>query len=336
MKPMDKTAISALQKVKRTLLQADVNLAHKRVLALCSGGIDSVALVALLAMMPKGVSPQTVTVLFLDHAYRDQIELEYEAARQVAKRYSFDFVMRKRDHPETKHNGGGKQAVARAWRYEIACKVAREMGCNTICTGHTASDQLEGVLLGLAGITGSGNPRAMSVIRPLKEDMNLVRPLLGISRAEIVQFVKQHNLCFAEDPTNKDPSAYKRNAIRHRVIPELLEISPHAGVSAIRAAQRYTESLNSTQCLAEKLLELWTKDHPHQLMSKDLLSLPEASRKDIIAVWLSRYFPNSRDVDTKAIKAVSQLIKKGSKGELHFAQGVRVKLEQGKLKITTS
>ncbi|MCW2972763.1 MAG: tRNA(Ile)-lysidine synthetase, partial [Thermoleophilia bacterium] len=134
---------SALRRTRRLLDDAGASLVQRHVLALCSGGIDSVVLVELLARLPRGAAPNSVRVLWLDHGVRVSVDAEFAAARAVAERHGFEVTVERGAIDTSTH---GVQAAARAWRYAVAARVAAEQGCDVVVAGHTASDQLEGAL----------------------------------------------------------------------------------------------------------------------------------------------------------------------------------------------
>jgi tRNA(Ile)-lysidine synthase TilS/MesJ len=170
--------------VRRTLDDAAISLVGRRVLALCSGGADSVLLVAALGELPRGAAPASIDVLFCDHALRGDIAAERAAARAVAEHVGARMHERRCDRSLLDADGG-IEAAARTWRLEAAGELAAELGCDVVATGHTASDQVEAALLSIAGVTGRpGELHAMPVARELDEGgALLVRPLLGLDRA---------------------------------------------------------------------------------------------------------------------------------------------------------
>ncbi|MCB0878573.1 MAG: tRNA lysidine(34) synthetase TilS [Thermoleophilia bacterium] len=209
---------TAVRRVRRLLDDAGVSLARRRVLALCSGGADSVALVSLLAELPRGAAPARIDVLWLDHALRPDVDDERDAARAAADSVGAAFHER-RSHRDLAADAAGTEAAARAWRYEQAAGVARTLGCDVVCTGHTASDQLEQAVLALAGVTGRpGDVDAMPVARELPgpptigddDELLLVRPLLSLDRADVEQHCIERSLAWADDPTNLDADAHAR------------------------------------------------------------------------------------------------------------------------------
>jgi tRNA(Ile)-lysidine synthase len=114
-------------------------------------------------------------------------------------------------------------------RTEAALRDARYRateGLGLRATGHTASDQVESVLLGLVA---SGAPQR---IKPRRED-GVVRPLLAVWREETEAYCRRHGLPFREDSTNEDT---KRGLIRTEILPALERLDPRARASLLSLA----------------------------------------------------------------------------------------------------
>jgi tRNA(Ile)-lysidine synthase len=129
------------------------------------------------------------------------------------------------------------EAELRDLRYSVATDRLR-------ATGHTASDQVESVLLGLVA---SGSPQR---IKPRRED-GVVRPLLGVRREETRGWLAARDLPYREDSSNPDT---KRGLIRDRILPLLEELDPRARASLLALAdERPRLPRNLERTLAELL-----------------------------------------------------------------------------------
>ncbi|MBC7460293.1 MAG: tRNA lysidine(34) synthetase TilS [Thermoleophilia bacterium] len=307
---------SALRRTRRLLDDAGASLLNRRVLALCSGGVDSVVLVDLLARLPRGAAPKSIRVLCLDHGVRAGVEAELAAARAVAAAHDFDITVERGALDTSTH---GTQAAARTWRYATAARVAAVHGCDVVVTGHTASDQLEGALLGLVAVTGSGAPAAMPVARELAPGVQLVRPLLALDRSTILELAAAAGRSWAEDPSNADADAYLRNGVRHRVVPALLDLAPGAGPALARAAQRASTQQLALDSLAAALLDSWgARTAPQRLDVRLAAPLATPARHALLASWL-RGAGLGRAVDARAIRAVDELVMRSGDARIDLA-----------------
>lgn len=166
-----------------------------------SGGADSLALLVLAT-----AAGLEATAHHVDHGLRDGSQAEADVVAAAAERYGAGF----RAHKVTVPPGANLEARARLARYG-----ALPAG---VLTGHTADDQAETVVLNLlwgAGIDGLAGMRNTAARR---------RPLLAIRREETHQLCAAAGLVPVADPTN-DSLAFRRNAVRHRLLPLLAEIA---------------------------------------------------------------------------------------------------------------
>jgi tRNA(Ile)-lysidine synthase len=108
------------------------------------------------------------------------------------------------------------EASLRAARYDALLAIARDCGATAIATAHSAEDQTETVLLALFRGTGLDGLAGMPPRRALAPGIDLVRPLLRVTRAELQAELRRLALPYVLDPTNAD-ARYKRNALRGRL-----------------------------------------------------------------------------------------------------------------------
>lgn len=129
------------------------------------------------------------------------------------------------------------ELAAREFRYECFSAWGEEMGAKVLFLAHHANDQAETILFNLCrGSAGLAGIRAVSE----RAGLTLLRPLLGVSRAEIVRYALARGLCWREDATNDLPVA-ARNRIRAEVIPALEAIVGRHVVEKISQAARLAE-----------------------------------------------------------------------------------------------
>jgi tRNA(Ile)-lysidine synthase len=136
------------------------------------------------------------------------------------------------------------EMAARELRYAWFARVAAEEGFDAVAVAHNANDNAETLLLnllrgtGLRGIIGMKSSGFLP--DPDFADIPLLRPLLGMTRADIEAFAAEQGLTWREDSTNAS-SAYKRNRLRHEVIPVLREMNPSLPDSFRRAMEHIAQ-----------------------------------------------------------------------------------------------
>jgi len=196
-----------------------------RILVAVSGGVDSLALLLAAARVAGGRSG----VGSVDHGLRP------EGADEVARVQELAGSLGLPIHTESLHlrPGPGAEARARGARYAALERMAREHGYAAIATAHTADDQAETLLMRLArgsALRGAAGIRA--------DAPRLLRPLLGVRRADTEALVAAAGLVPVRDPTNADPLLF-RARIRHHVLPALREA---AGPSVVERLARFARS----------------------------------------------------------------------------------------------
>ena len=196
-----------------------------RILVAVSGGVDSLALLVVAA----GVAGARMGVASLDHGLRPEGSAEVERVRELVRSLGLPF------HTECLglQPGPGAEARARVARYAALDRIAREHGYDAIATAHTADDQAETLLMRLA--RGSAL-RGAAAIRA--DGPRLLRPLLGVRRAQTEALVAAAGLDPVRDPTNEDPGLF-RTRIRHHVLPVLRQA---AGPSVVERLARFARS----------------------------------------------------------------------------------------------
>jgi tRNA(Ile)-lysidine synthase len=193
----DNFPISA-QDAKR--LFADWKAAPAIVLAV-SGGPDSIALMWLAARWRSALTrgPRLVAVT-VDHGLRPEAAREAREVKRLAR--TLDLTHRTMRWTGTKPKTG-LPAAARAARYRLLAQAARSSGATHILTAHTRDDQAETLLMRL--LRGSGIAGLAAMARESeREGVLLARPLLQVSKSQLIATLKKAKLGFADDPTNRD------------------------------------------------------------------------------------------------------------------------------------
>ncbi|WP_186397554.1 tRNA lysidine(34) synthetase TilS [Stappia sp. TSB10GB4] len=205
--------------------QADALLAPLtsfRSLALgVSGGPDSTALLLLVAAWrARRTAPPDIHVLTVDHGLRPEAAHEARAVAQLCDRLGLACRVLTSRAPKPFAN---RQAAARDLRRTLLVEASAELGAEALVLAHHLDDQAETLLLRLARGSGVYGLAAMPA-RGLWHDgegtcVEVLRPLLAVSKASLVATCRAAGEAFAEDPSNDDP-AYARTRLR-RLMPAL-------------------------------------------------------------------------------------------------------------------
>lgn len=220
--PADMAATPSLQKgflntIDQTILEFHLLSPGDRVLVAVSGGPDSVALVLSLLAIKKKYA-LTIGIAHMNHRLRgeeslrdntfvqtlaDKLDLPFHDAQINVKAYA-------------KTHRLSLEEAGRDVRYRFFEQVTHRHGYTKIATGHNKNDNAELVLMNL--LRGAG-PKGLSGIPPLR-DGRYIRPLIRVSKNQILAFLKAENQSWVFDSSNTD-MAYLRNKIRYALIPQL-------------------------------------------------------------------------------------------------------------------
>ncbi|MBO9597341.1 MAG: tRNA lysidine(34) synthetase TilS [Cohnella sp.] len=225
------------------------------VLAAVSGGPDSMALLHLLRTMSEH-TPFRIIVAHANHQFRGaESDAEEQLVRSVAGRWELPFESAALNVPAfIEETGMNAQSAARERRYLFLREVAREYRCTHLLLGHHADDQAETVLMRVIRGTGPGGLSGIPY-RRREEEMELIRPLLRITKGELLAYCKRNEVPFAVDSSNADRH-YFRNAIRLDVIPMLEAYNPGLKTSLVRLAELAAADDAYLETETRKALEL--------------------------------------------------------------------------------
>jgi tRNA(Ile)-lysidine synthase len=197
-----------------------------RVLAAVSGGPDSVVLAHWLSVQArkKGL---TVTLVHVHHGLRGRAaDADARFVLRLGERLGLPAaVVRAPVRALAAKRGLGLEEAGRKARYAALGERARRGRCTAVATGHQLDDQAETVLLHLLRGTSLEGLGGIPVRRPLRPGVELIRPLLPLTRAEIRLYLKLHGLECREDATNADPK-FTRNWVRREILPLLEKRAP--------------------------------------------------------------------------------------------------------------
>ncbi|MDQ6912405.1 MAG: tRNA lysidine(34) synthetase TilS [Verrucomicrobiota bacterium] len=269
--------------------------AANRYLVGVSGGRDSVAL--LHALLSRGY--RKLIVCHLNHRLRGRSsEADARFVASLAKKNELGFELGSVD--VAKRAEAEKQSIetaAREERYAFFARVARRRRCSHVFLAHHADDLVETFLLNL--FRGAAN-EGLGSIRPVskRENLTVVRPMLGTWREEIDSYIRKHRLKFREDASNRSLKS-TRNRFRHRIIP-LLEKEFGRGIrkSIWRAASIAADE--------EEWLRSLLPEISRELSVTELAGRPIAWQRRIIRQWLRN--EKVSNIDFESIERVRALL----------------------------
>ena len=244
-------------------------LAGKKLLCAVSGGADSMCLLHLLH-----AGGFDVTAAHFEHGIRGEESLRDAAfVEGFCRKQGIPFVVGRGDVPAyAAEHGQSLEEAGRELRYAFLARKAEELGCDYIVTAHTRDALAETLLFNLARGCGPAGLRGIP-----RERGRILRPLLGVSRAEIEAYLEENHVPHVEDSTNESDD-YARNLIRHRAVPALREINPRFDEAAARAARLLARDEDYFRAEAARFLEKNYRDDSLPLSALAALHPALASR----------------------------------------------------------
>jgi len=267
-----------------------------------SGGPDSVALLrALLAVRPPA---HPLVVAHLNHRLRGgESDGDAEFVRQLhgsllAVHSHFELRCEASDVAAiAQARGDNLESTARQVRYDWLNQVAVETGCRFVATGHTADDQAETVLHRLLRGTGLTGLRGIAARRPLTEHVEVVRPLLHVSRAEVLAYLDELKQPYRLDSSNQNLDL-TRNRIRHELLPLLArDYNPAIARLLTQLAEQADEAVRIVDGAARELLTAAELPRAGSLLIFDRQRLAQAPRHVVREAfrlaWLREDWPQA-------------------------------------------
>ncbi|NNK84196.1 MAG: tRNA lysidine(34) synthetase TilS [Desulfobacterales bacterium] len=223
-----------------------------------SGGPDSVALLHILCKIAVKFS-LTLGVAHLNHQIRKaDSDRDEKFVASLAENLHLPFYNQKKDVLSYKKDHKlSLEEAARRVRYEFLHQIAGENKYNKIALGHQGNDNAELVLMYL--FRGSG-PTGLSGIPPVRRSFSpygiIVRPLLGLSRHEILDYLSKKKLEYVTDTSNQD-TKFLRNRVRNKLIP-LIEKSYNPRI--VDTLNRLSSIIRSDEEWIEDIITPFHKD----------------------------------------------------------------------------
>ncbi len=221
-----------IDKVRAALKDFSMLQGGNEITVALSGGADSMALLYALLRLEDEFCLK-ISAAHLNHSIRGaEADRDEEFVISRCRALKVPLVTDKRDVIGfAKENSCSIELAARTVRYEFLSESAKGI----IATAHTASDNLETVLMNLTRGTGL---KGLCGIPPVRD--RLIRPLIYVTREEVELFCKENDIPFVVDSSNLADD-YTRNHLRHNVVPQLKRINPSLETTLINTVSNLRE-----------------------------------------------------------------------------------------------
>lgn len=239
-----------------------------------SGGVDSRVLLHLLSQLSL-----PLRAVYIDHGLQSASKHWAEHCRQTCADLNIPFEVITVDAKA--RNGESPEAAARDARYDALAKIIGEQDC--LLTAQHRDDQAETFLLQLFRGAGAAGLSAMAESERFSRGW-LLRPLLAISRDDVMQYARTHGLQWVDDPSNQD-TRFDRNFLRADILPRLQQRWPALTQILLRAAQQQVENQQLLDVLAQQDIGVGTQNI---LSVAALQSLDETRQRNALRYWLAQ------------------------------------------------
>ena len=232
-----------IRTVNHTLKLHDIFPENCRILVACSGGPDSMALLHLLQdIATHRHTVYELGVAIVDHCIRLESKDEVLWLRNQADVLGLPFYTAVFDVPKlSQAQKLSEETIGRQVRYQWLTGIAQSEGYDYIAVAHHKDDQAESILAHLIRGTGLNGLTGMAVVSN-DYTVPVVRPLLDVTKEELLLYLKEKDISYCIDSTNEDVR-YQRNRIRHRIIPELEAVNPAVVDAIVRLGSSVNEDV---------------------------------------------------------------------------------------------
>ena len=282
-----------------------------------SGGADSVMLLCFLLEYRRKTSDFPILAVHVNHSIRaEDADADESFCNELCSALGVEFISRKIDVPTmASEQGIGVEECARNARYmEFANIISGRNDIKTIAVAHNADDNLETVIFNI--FRGSGT-RGAAGIPPVRE--NIVRPLIYLEKKEITKALNSFEIEFVTDKTNSEIE-YRRNYIRHKIIPEIKNICDDPAAMATRLSKNLRLDDEYINIQADNIIR------DNKTVSASVLAELHPALRARVITRLAKL--SGAEISATQIEAISSLLNK-NKFSYSLPGGARFVCESG-------
>jgi len=307
-----------IKKIQNTTHQNDLWKRKAKIVLGVSGGPDSVCLLDVLSKLVLKYDLQLI-IAHVNYGLRGaDSERDEEFVRTLAKEYKLPFFKLSPALSLPKERGVKKihsENELRLIRYDFFERVRAKNNFDAIAVAHNADDQVETFLMRVLRGAGLKGLSAMQY-----KTGKIIRPFLGITRAEILEYLKKEKINYRTDKTNK-ASLFFRNKIRNKLIPYLEKnFNPQIKKTIFEAVGSIAEDHALIQKLSARAHKA---DQP--LSVKKILKLHPALQRRVLFEMISQKKSDKKDIEASHIAEILKALKstKG-KNQIVTFKGLKV------------
>jgi len=315
-----------------------------RILLAVSGGADSTALMyAMVSLKKEGIVRADAVCAHINHQLRPaDAELDEDFVIAQARGLNLAITTKRVDvRGFAQKNKLSIETAARQLRFEALLDIAKAHGCSWIATAHHKNDNAETILQRLVRGTGFRGLAGIWPVRVCADDtcltpvkIRLVRPLLFVTREDIIEYLQKRNLKWRTDHTNAD-CTYTRNFIRHKLLPALQQgcsgsLVEQLSELAASARKFYSLVCDSAENAWPQLAD--SADNKIKLNVQMFLAQPPPVKVELVRRSLTAIGSGQRDLTRRHFKRILLLAEQNVTGrKIELPAGFVVQREYGNL-----
>ncbi len=288
-----------------------------------SGGPDSVALLHLL----QEINVQTILTHVNYNLRGKDSKKDQELVEYYAKKFQLQLFIH---NVQAKKLSGNLENNCRNIRYkffeQIQTKIQKQFKSTNkpiIIIAHNLDDKIETFLL---NITRGSRLSGLKSIQEIDYTRNIFRPLLEISKIELLDYLKENKIKYRLDKSNKD-TKFIRNFIRHKIIPEFQKINPTFTKTLNSTIQNLTINIDAINNISQKWLKI--NFQQNQFSLNLFLQQEKAIQYQIISILYFQF--NQKNLTTpRLIEIINLLQKRKSNLKKEFGPKNLLKINKGK------
>jgi len=331
------------QRIINFIQEHNLFSAGDKLVVAVSGGADSVCLINILAQQRRELGVE-LHVAHLDHQIRGaESESDASYVFNLAHKLGVPVTVERRDVAEyLDRKGGSLEEGAREIRYRFLAEVAGSIGASSVVVGHTCDDHIETILMHLlrgAGTAGLCGLQTRSVLQYGEngELIEVVRPLLDITRQETLDYCQSQNLAPRSDSSNTSLS-FLRNRVRLELLPTLRNYNPGIDRALLRLADIAEDDVSFIEEQASLLWnELAAEEEGFIYLDIDkVVALPRAIQRQVFRRAVRQLRGNLRDIEANHIEEMRNFLSKPAGKTLCLPDGLTLSTEYGHLVLTSA
>jgi len=315
-----------LSKAKKTVERHNMLKGVKKMVIAFSSGPDSVCLLDVLhTLFGKKIE---FRIVYVNHGLRPQKYLTKE--ENLTKRYASQYNVRyKIIQVNVRKKRVGIEAAAREQRYQALLNYMNSINAQRVCLGHNADDMVETFFMNLLRGSGTRGLKSIPAVR-----VPFIRPLINIKKTEILEYLKGKKLNYSMDETNR-LLGYRRNLLRHKIIPELIKINPELHETIKREIELLRQDDDYLEKQARRVYRQVTeREFNHVLLDiNEILKYNLSVVKRVLMDVIKELLGSLDGFESKHFQAITGLKDKESGKRISLPKGLYAQREYGSIVI---